>query len=164
MININNCPFITFEETNININPDEENIKKNVIDYENNCIKNKISINYSIKKKINYNNILIKVKDDNNIFKDNIALINYNNLIKFIKLFDEKIKEQFGRICKNKDDIEIKLDFKIKKNYNSNLYNITCKYYLEKSKSEYKDENIFLNGLNEGFQELLCDIKYELIE
>ena len=49
-----------------------------------------------------------------------------------------------------------------KKNKN-NTYIINCIYNIEKLNTTYKDENILVNGLSDGFQTLLCDIKYELI-
>ena len=91
--------------------------------------------------------------------------MNLKKIVKFINNLNDILQRDFGSNFNSDKDLEINLHFTIEKqNKNNNIYNITCIYCLKKLNSKYKDENILINGLSDGFQALLCDIQYELIK
>ena len=169
------------KEKNKNISSQIEHLSENkdnkiVLNKRNDIIKNieqiikNYSVNYSTCNKnrnekkniIDYKDLIqltINIEDFDNNF---IYFINCQNFIDFIKEFNDIIKSEFD----NNLDIEIELNFnEDKKNKNSNnIYNITCEYYYKALDSNYRDENILINGLNQGFEALLCDIKYGNME
>ena len=148
------------------------------ISYQNNKNVNEIIMIYYLKEKQNIKKVLIN-------FNDLIALKNYENLFEFeneqfIKYssfvmlvnFIQKIVEYISTEYKNKNFfiISLKLEhekFLPKKNKNG-IYNINCQYgFYSKNKSldlNYKDENILINGFNQGFLSLLCEINEFLIK
>ena len=145
MITYNNFNSLSLENDIINF------VKKkrqqfSIIYYSKNYDKNK-----------NIDLINSKINEDK-ITDDNPECINSHKILNFIEEFDEIIKRKAG----NKFNSQILLTLKEedKKNKN-NIYNLTCEYYYEKLKTNYRDENILINGLNQGFQALLCDIIYE---
>ena len=162
--NVNNCcPLIQDEITKQNSKM--TNLTKNMIlDCKNKKIKDSFSFKYD------YSNCKI----DENIIKNNIKKNNYNEeensclnlrkILKFIYSFDEKLHFEFKTNFNENHNLYIELNFENtnKKNKN-NTYIINCIYNIEKLNTTYKDENILVNGLSDGFQTLLCDIKYELI-
>ena len=146
-----------------------------------------IIIHYLINKNEKEISIFLKEKENKiqglNIFNNLIALKNYEyffefdteQLIKyksFVMLvnFIEKSYKYISEEYKNKNfgKIALKLDHeKLYEKQNKNgIYNITCKYGIfsqdKPLKLNYKDENILLNGFNQGFLSLLCEINESL--
>ena len=169
---------ITMEETQKNIIENSSNKIENISNNTKNdlILKNKnylenlikiiksSSVNYTLNKcenkqndKINYKYLTQLIINKNN-YNDFGEYINCKKYIDFIKEFDDIIKSEYN----NKEELDIDLNFKEdKKNQNKNeIINITCEYYFKKMDRNYRDENILINGLNQGFEALLCDIKY----
>ena len=90
--------------------------------------------------------------------------MNLKKIVKFINNLNGILQRDFGSNFNSHKDLEINLHFTIENHKKTNnIYNITCIYCLKKLNTKYKDENILINGLSDGFQALLCDIQYELI-
>ena len=156
-----NCQLTENTTTANTIN---EIITKNIIDYENYSIKNSFDFNYSLTKFKDEDNDLNKIIEKDNYFERKSMLMNHKKIIKFINNVNEILQKDFSSNFNSDKDLEINLHFIIEnQKNNNNIYNITCIYYLKKLNLKYKDENILINGLSDGFQALLCDIKYELI-
>jgi hypothetical protein len=152
-------------ETTTTANTINEIITKNIIDYENSSIKNSFDFNYSLIKFKNEDNNLNKIIEKDNYFERKYMFMNLKKIVKFINNLNNILQRDFGSNFNSDKDLEINLHFTIEKqNKNNNIYNITCIYCLKKLNSKYKDENILINGLSDGFQALLCDIQYELIK
>ena len=135
-----------------------------------------ISINYLYNG--NKTVTTVPVSDKMIVYEDLIDLKNYKYFFdmdkeqfkkyaSFLKLinFIQKIEELFLKENKkNIWNISIKLEHdKLYEKQNKNgIYNITCKYgfFTQEIKLNlnYKDENILLNGFNQGFLALLCEI------
>jgi len=136
-------------------------------------ILEKTSIKYRNKeKKINY---FLKKEEKEINLKDLIELKNYERyfdmnkeqftkydsfvkLVNFIQKIDEYIIEEY----KNKNFGEISFNLKyqnFEKQNKNGIYNIVCEYEIasHNKKLNYKDENILLNGFNQGFLALLCE-------
>ena len=129
----------------------------NFISKKNN--KKKFTIIYDLKqcdKNKNIDLINSKINKDENI--ENPEYINSRKILNFLEEFDEIIKRE----TKYKLNSQILLTLIEEDNRNkNNIYNFTCEYKYEKLKTKYRDENILINGLNQGFQAFICDIKYE---
>ena len=132
--------------------------------------KNEKSYKIYIGKNINLidYDILIKEKDIANFFDlDNIQFIKYASFVKFVNYL-QKIVEIISKEYGAKDFVGIKLLFEHEKldgKQNKNgIFNLTCHYgTFSRQKTEvqlkYKDENVLLNGFNQGFLALLCELK-----
>ena len=132
--------------------------------------KNEKSYKIYIGKNINLidYDILIKEKDIANFFDlDNIQFIKYASFVKFVNYL-QKIVEIISKEYGAKDFVGIKLLFeheKLDEKQNKNgIFNLTCHYgTFSRQKTEvqlkYKDENVLLNGFNQGFLALLCELK-----
>ena len=84
-----------------------------------------------------------------------------NNYIKFLSFLD-KFESYLLKDFNNNYDLKITLTFKIHKIDNNNNLVITCLYDLEipgKDANQFKDENILINGLGDGFQYLISSLK-----
>lgn len=93
----------------------------------------------------------------------------YISLTDFMNDFKEKIENR----CNNKYKLIITLKFKIVEHLEDKAYNIDCIYEFEKLDYEpddedcqnivkkYRDENILVNGLSEGFEFLIDEINDE---
>ena len=98
-----------------------------------------------------------KIKKIENDF--NNLLLNFKKFIDFISNAKEEIEKKF-----NKDyNLIIKMKFNQEDINNSNgIYNITCKYIYfplnEEKLSSFVDENILVNGPNQGFPFLINEI------
>ena len=106
---------------------------------------------------------LIDLKNYKYIFDmDKEQFIKYASFLKLVN-FIQKV-EELKQNKKNLFNISIKLEHeKLYEKQNKNgIYNIKCRYgfFSEKIKLylNYKDENILLNGFNQGFLALLCEI------
>ena len=98
---------------------------------------------------------------------DNIQFIKYASFVKFVNYL-QKIVEIISKEYGAKDFVGIKLLFeheKLDEKQNKNgIFNLTCHYgTFSRQKTEvqlkYKDENVLLNGFNQGFLALLCELK-----
>jgi hypothetical protein len=117
--------------------------------------------------------ILIKKKDNVNFFDlDNEQFIKYASFVKLVN-YIQKIDKIISNEYQDKDFIGIKLLFvheKLNEKQNKNgIYNLTCQYgafSFENMNADlkYKDENILINGFNQGFLSLLCEINEFLIK
>jgi hypothetical protein len=102
------------------------------------------------------------IKEDEN-FKDKTFIKNYNKFFDFLKLVEDELKKEFKYDYK----LRISLDFNMEKKENDdNVYNVTCIYTfsdpIRKEKSQFKEDNIFINGTkSEGFKNLLSAINNE---
>ena len=148
-------------------------LKEIIIHYLINKDEKEISIILKEKENImqglNINN-LIALKNYEYFFEfDTEQLIKYKSfvmLVNFIEKIDIYISEEYKN--KNFGKIALKLDHeKLYEKQNKNgIYNITCKYGIfskdKPLKLNYKDENILLNGFNQGFLSLLCEINESL--
>jgi hypothetical protein len=113
---------------------------------------------------IEYND-LIALNNKKFLFDmDKEQFIKYASFVKLVK-FIQKIEELFSKANKNNYlNFAIKLEHeKLYEKQNKNgIYNITCNYgFFSKDiklKLNYKDENILLNGFNQGFLSLLCEL------
>ena len=156
-----NCQLI---ENEITANTFNEILSKNIIDYDNKTIQDAFCFNYCLKKFNVEDNDLNKLLEKDSYFGKQNMYINHKKILKFINNFNEKLKSDFGSYFNSNNDLEINLNFKVENQKNkNNIYNLTCVYCLKKLNSKYKDENILINGLGDGFQALLCDIEYEMI-
>ena len=117
-------------------------------------------------KLIDYD-ILIKQKDNANFFDlDNVQFIKYTSFVKFVnylQAIDEMISKEYGA----KDFVGIKMLFEheklVEKQNKNGIFNLTCQYGTfsnlnTEGQLKYKDENILLNGFNQGFQALLYEL------
>ena len=112
-------------------------------------------------------NELIKEKDNANFFDlDNEQFTKYSSFVKFVNYF-QKIVDIISKEYGDKDFLGIKLLFvheKLSERQNKNgIYNLTCHYGTFSRNNtiprlKYKDENILLNGFNQGFLALLCEL------
>ena len=132
---------------------DSRSLKKGINDFFKNN-KKKIFIIYDFKQ-FDKNKKFEIIKEENN---ENPDSINSYKILNFLEEFDEIIKRESGD--KLNSPIFLTLIEEDKKNKN-NIYNLSCEYYYEKLQTYYRDDNILINGLNQGFQALLCDIIYE---
>ena len=142
-----------------------------IIHYQNNKNHTKINKFICLNAKENDKIIikydeLIELKKVINFFElDMEQFIKYASffkLVNFIQKFDFSISEE------NKDKkfrkISLKLEHeKLYEKQNKNeIYNITCEYFMTSQNCllelNYKDENILLNGFNQGFLALLCEL------
>ena len=151
-------------QTTTTANTINEIITKNIIDYENSSIKNSFDFNYSLIKFKDEDNNLNKIIEKDNYFERKYLFMNLKKIVKFINNLNGILQRDFGSNFNSHKDLEINLHFTIENHKKTNnIYNITCIYCLKKLNTKYKDENILINGLSDGFQALLCDIQYELI-
>lgn len=146
-------------------------IKKNIINYQEIAsifLDNKCCFEYSKRNLfkepisiyfITKNNDKIKLTNkqaiDNFYFieeSNNFLFNNYKKLLNHLKLFEKKINnyniDESGKIV---------LEFKKKdKNCFNNYFNFECNYLIEKNMKNYnfKDINIFINGINMGFNNM----------
>ena len=101
----------------------------------------------------------IKLIKENENFKKS----NYNKFIDFLKLVEDELKKEFKYNYK----LRISLDFNMEKKKNDdNVYNVSCIYTfsdpIKNEKSQFKEENIFINGTkSDGFKNLLSAINNE---
>ena len=174
---INNSTINNVEQYEKQIDKNDNNNINDELDQKNeNCIKNnyiseisQILTKYLIKYSSNNNNKnnmdyskLIELKTKIKDFKLNKnENLKYISLIKLINCLQE-IDRILTNECNNKK-IEIEFNFSIDKVFtNKNgIYNIICYYNFNALNRTYKDENILINGIKQGFQALLCDILYE---
>ena len=132
---------------------DSRSLKKGINNFFKNN-KKKYVIIYDFKQ-FDKNKKFEIIKEENN---ENPDSINSYKILNFLEEFDEIIKRESGD--KLNSPIFLTLIEEDKKNKN-NIYNLSCEYYYEKLQTYYRDDNILINGLNQGFQALLCDIIYE---
>ena len=108
----------------------------------------------------------IKLIKENENFKkseDKVLINNYNKFIDFLKLVEDELKKEFKYNYK----LRISLDFNMEKKKNDdNVYNVSCIYTfsdpIKNEKSQFKEENIFINGTkSDGFKNLLSAINNE---
>ena len=96
-------------------------------------------------------------KSDNSYFKKNETLFtNYERLTEIIKNIENKLNENITELS----EITIKIEFEQSNEINrqnQNIYNINCFYNI--SNKKFKDENVLINGLTNGFYHLLCETK-----
>ena len=105
--------------------------------------------------------IKTRKKKFKNIEKDNHNILkNFEKFLEFLFNVKEEIKNQF----RYKYNLVIKMEFNqeyINNNSNS-IYNITCRYDFyplnDDKLSSFVDENILVNGLNQGFPFLINEI------
>lgn len=134
-----------------------EGLDKNIINKNKESLRLNFAINYKLNNKKDFNKEL--KNQYNNEFKNEATKINFQKLLYFLKKFNDIIQRKFA----NKNNLEIELEFQKEEEINNNdIDNFTCKYKLKNLKTIYKDQNILINGLNQGFQSLICDIEYEL--
>lgn len=134
-----------------------EDLENNIINNNKESIKQNFVINYNLNAKLDYNKELIKQYNKELI--NEIAKINFQKIFNFLKKFHEIIQRKF----KNNINLEIELEFQKEEDINNNdIDNFTCIYKLKNLNTTYKDQNIFINGLSQGFQTLIYDIEYEL--
>ena len=95
-----------------------------------------------------------KIEKEKAIKVENTLLKNFEKFLEFLSNIKDKIQKQF----KNNYNLLIKLKFNKEDDINNNsnyIYNITCRYYFfplnEEAISYFTDENILVNGNNEGF-------------
>ena len=148
------------------------------INYQNNKnVKEKLTICYPKEKQnkkkalINFNDLIALKNYEHSFEFENEQYIKYSSfvmLVNFIQKIDEYISTEYKN--KNFGKIILKLEhekFLAKKNKHG-IYNITCKYGFRSQNKflnlNYKDENILLNGFNQGFLSLLCEINELLIK
>lgn len=106
-------------------------------------------------------------KKTNKIENDmNNLLLNFKKFLEFIL----NVRAEIERLFKNHYNLLIKMKFnKEDKNDNLNsLYNITCRYIFFPLNGErlftFIDENILVNGINQGFPFLINEINYYTYE
>ena len=113
---------------------------------------------------IEYNKItLIKEDEKFKNSEDKVLINNFNKFFDFFKLVEDELKKEFKYNYK----LRISLDFKMEKKKNDdNVYNVSCIYTfsdpIKNEKSQFKEENIFINGTkSDGFKNLLSAINDE---
>ena len=83
-------------------------------------------------------------------------------LVNFIQKIEEYISKEYKNIYFGKIALKLVHEKLLEKQNKNGIYNITCNYgFFSQNKSvelNYKDENILLNGFNQGFLSLLCEI------
>jgi hypothetical protein len=106
---------------------------------------------------------LIKENENFKKSEDKVLINNYNKFIDFLKLVEDELKKEFKYNYK----LRISLDFNMEKKKNDdNVYNVSCIYTfsdpIKNEKSQFKEENIFINGTkSDGFKNLLSAINNE---
>ena len=145
-------------------------IKKSTFEFHINEKGKEPYINYEKIKygffnfEIEYEKIeLIKENENFKKSEDKVLINNYNKFIDFLKLVEDELKKEFKYNYK----LRISLDFNMEKKKNDdNVYNVSCIYTfsdpIKNEKSQFKEENIFINGTkSDGFKNLLSAINNE---
>ena len=145
---------------NLTISENYESMRK-ILNKSSFLFKNDENRNISINILDDDEDEVIKKKNEKYLEKDyNILFKNYEKLLDFLFNIKVEIQKKFS----NDYNLLIKIKFNQEEiNNNSNsIYNITCIYDFyplnEETISSFKDENILINGINQGFSFLISKI------